>query len=498
MADIKSAQLLLLDLPKNDALKAVQELTTWIESVREHDDFRVDHQLAVLRLLDEAARPLERKLTREYFAGNALTPFQENRIWVALNEFYQHSAQAYLHVQMRYCHGSKGSTAIQSALPLVAARGIAALMGRLKCAAARYVPPEPGIWEGLAALYAHAEAQKYLDEPVALYASASANTSAMNTSVRQEFASALMWHASGISAFNPLQIHLAERLAAHFARHFSVSPQREADSLFGFNLQQPAVPMRLTAENKEANGMRYLGAGSVQPQVEALLGMLQKNTVPETINLGGVFDADTVQEVIRQLSAFWVSAPPVRRDKRHNVIVKMYVIAGYAGLLQLVDPESPPAMDSSEPWTAEDISVSGLRCVLPPARAKGVEVGLLVGTRPERGTHWGAGFVRRLSRDKQNNLHVGIELLGNQVTLAKLRVAGATGVQRALWLNNPGDTSGEVRLLMGPGAFSSGRSLPAELDGKNCLLMPLALLEKSQDYDLARFRRVEQDVADGA
>ena len=72
MADLKSAQALLEDLPKSDALKALQELTAWVESVREQAEFRMDHQLAVLRLLDETARPFERKLMREYFAANTV------------------------------------------------------------------------------------------------------------------------------------------------------------------------------------------------------------------------------------------------------------------------------------------------------------------------------------------------------------------------------------------------------------------------------------------
>jgi hypothetical protein len=84
MADIKSAQKLLEDVPKNDALKALQELTGMIQSARDQAEFRLEHQFAVLRLLDEAARPFERKLTREYFAAtNNLSTFRENRLWMA-------------------------------------------------------------------------------------------------------------------------------------------------------------------------------------------------------------------------------------------------------------------------------------------------------------------------------------------------------------------------------------------------------------------------------
>jgi hypothetical protein len=497
MADMKSAQLLLQDLPKSDALKALYELTTWIESVREHKDFRLDYQLAVLRLLDETARPFERKLTREYFTDKSLTPFQENRIWVALNDFFLQVSQAYLNIQMQYRNGSKGSQAIQPLLPLIAARGICALKGRLKCAAEHYMLPDQTIWGSLAGLYAHAEEARYLDEPVALYAGTGASTSVTNVSVRKEFSRLLMWYASGASSLNPLQVHLAERLSAHFCPYFNISSQRGPDSLFCFDLQRPTSPIRVNAETRSGPGLRFLSAGSVQAHIKALLAMLDKEpVVPESINLGGVFDAGAVKDVVHHLADFWVSALPVRRDARHRVLVKIYVTQGYSSLMREVDARSAPGSGISEPWAVEDISVSGVRCVLTPSRAKGVEIGLLLGTMPERGTHWGAGIVRRLSRDGQNNLHVGIEMLGKQMTAIELHgsASGTGDVQRALWLNDDSEDSEETSLLMSLGAFSGSRSLHAELAGKNYLLVPLALLEKGADYDLARYRKVAEEM----
>src|SRR5512143_3494948 len=90
LADIKSAQQVLDDVPKNDALNAVQELTGWIESIVElADDFRLDHEFAVLRMFDEAAQAHVRKLLRDYFAVQPLSKFQENRLWTVLNSFYK-------------------------------------------------------------------------------------------------------------------------------------------------------------------------------------------------------------------------------------------------------------------------------------------------------------------------------------------------------------------------------------------------------------------------
>ena len=94
LADPKSAQQLLEDLPKNDSLKALQEIAEWVESVRGDDSFRLDNRFATLRLLDETARQFERKLTRELYASESLSKFQENRLWATLNLYYAQLAQA--------------------------------------------------------------------------------------------------------------------------------------------------------------------------------------------------------------------------------------------------------------------------------------------------------------------------------------------------------------------------------------------------------------------
>ncbi len=53
--------------------------------------------------------------------------------------------------------------------------------------------------------------------------------------------------------------------------------------------------------------------------------------------------------------------------------------------------------------------------------------------------------------------------------------------------------SGEVQILMHVDAYSDGRSLQTEIDEKSFLLIPIGLVEKGADYDLAKFRLVEQE-----
>ena len=120
LADIKSAQQVLEDIPKNDALNTVQELTSWIESILElAEDFRLDHELAVLRMFDEAAQPHVRKLLRDYFAVQPLSKFQENRLWTVLNGFYTQIELVHYDVLTRYRNGGRGASEYQAGFGVI-------------------------------------------------------------------------------------------------------------------------------------------------------------------------------------------------------------------------------------------------------------------------------------------------------------------------------------------------------------------------------------------
>ena len=490
LADIKSAQQLLDELPKNDALKALQELTSWTEAMREHAEFPVDHEAAVMRLIDETARPLERKLVRDYFAASSLPSFHENRLWMALNEFYTQFSESYLKILARYRGGERGSSAIKSSLPLISVRGIRAITGRLKCAAARYMLVDPAIWECLAEFYMHADEQRYADEPVQLYSGAPANTS-----VRHEFTGTLAWFVSSASTLNRFHLHLAERLSGCLCKHMTAGKQCGADCLYGFDLSDPKPPLRVTKEIISQPGMLFIGVANVKAHAEQLLKELEKNTVPDELNLGGLYDAEIVRNVLSHLARNLTVPPPMRRTVRHSLKVSLNIANGFSSIMEHSGIGLNFGDDSSTLWEVEDISTGGFHCIVPSSYPASLAIGSLIGLRPEKLDYWGVGIVRRMSRDKQNNLHIGVEILSNRVTGVGLGEQKSEVEQHALWLSSPEDGKEEVRLLMSPDTFSTNRSLHAHFENKGYLLMPLSLLEKGDDFDLARYRKIEKDAS---
>lgn len=494
MADIKSAQALLNDLPKNDAHKSLMELSEWVESVADNAEFKLEHLFAVLRLLDETAQPYTRKLARDYFASQELNKFQENRLWLVLDNFYRHAARAYCVVFRRYCNGDKGAAAIKAQLPLLVARAVCAMTWQLKYACARYGPVDSAMWGVLAQLYRHAEQQQYLDTPLALYSGVTGNTT-----VKSEIARLLGWYGCGVNTLKPLYMHLTERIAGQYASSIEIGAQRGANSLFSFNLDHPVAPALVKGNAAALPCMRFIGMAEMQPKLAALLRTLEKGVVPDSLNLGGSYDAEPVREAAQYLLNY-LSAPPSRRNARREIKVGLNVVNGFEKVIEHTDLALNFSEEMPAHWNVEDISASGFRTILPAQGTDDIRIGSLLGVQPDGVGHWGAAVVRRLMRDDTNRMHVGAEMLSSQVDGVALSQSGGGGGgfedgQPALWLQaKPGEPTGEARLLMKAGAFSAHRSLQARLGGKSYLLIPGRLQEKGADYDLAHFRAIEQEA----
>ena len=494
LADIKSAQQVLEDVPKNDALNAVQELTGWIETIVElADDFRLDHEYTVLRMFDETAQQFVRKLLRDYFTVQPLSKFQENRLWTVLNNFYTQSELAHHDVLTRFRSGARGASGIKSELATLNARGISALTGRLKLAVARYALVESVLWQHLSEFYGHAEINGYQNDAVPLYAGLSGNTSVM-----QEFTTLLTWYGVSAGVLSPLQEHITERLVTYANDGLMVYDQYNANGLFVFDLSQPTPPMRLAVDSTLHPALRFLVAGDALTKLNGLIKTLDKGIVPDNVHFNGAnYEAELVRDILLRLIGNLTQPPPTRRNPRRKINVNLKVANGFFKMLEQTDIGLNFSHENGDIWEVEDISATGFRSVVPLARVDGIKIGSLIGSKPENVPHWGAGIVRRLSRDEKNNLHIGVEVLSTQIVGVSLadRVHTADDeLQVALYLNRPGDTSGEAWLLMKPDTFSPNRSLNMELGGKGYLLLPLSLVETGDDYDLARYRRMEQDV----
>lgn len=493
LASLKSAQQLLDNIPKTDPVEVLLEVGEWIETLFDPaNEFRLDHQYAVMRLLDDAAHPQLRRIIHSYFAVLPPAAFQENRLWGSMNTYFSLCESGYLNLLAGLKNEAKGSSSIKSFLPLITVRGIYALSGRLECAAVRYALIDPKIWEHLALFYAYAEEQKCLDEQLAVYSGLGASTT-----VRSMFASFLMWYTVAVGSLKPQDMHIAKRLIAYMSKSFVVKEQYIPGSLFSFDLAHPASPARVKEDGAMyPHTMRFVSAGSASKLFDDMVRTLNKDLVPEELSMGVSYGAELVREVASHLATCCHAPLPMRRQQRRKIKVNMGVASGFSKMVERTSVDLYLDEDGNETWDVEDVSANGFRCVIPAGNPGNIKIGVLVGLQPEKVAHWGVGVVRRLSRDEQNNLHVGIELLARKVFGVVLH--GHDGYRAdashpALLLEKSGVPEGEGWVLMKNDTYSSSRSPTMTMGEESYLLMPLALLEKGDDFHLAHYRMMAQD-----
>ncbi len=494
MADIKAAHKLVAELPKDDAVKSLMELTDWIASVTVNHDFKMEHQFALIGMLDEASFNCRRTLSRAYFSAQELSQFQENRLWRVLGEWYEKAFEAYYTLFIRYCEKEKGSAGIKDSELLLVARTLRLMAAYLKYGCLHYGPVDAKIWTRLSVLYRHAEQRNYLDASVRLYSNLP-----QLTSVKLEAARLLAWHGCGVTSLSPLAMHLTEHIIAQFGVTLDVTQRASKNTLFGFDLQRPASPHRINVDTTIHPNMRFVSVSGLPDKLADLIKTLKKNIVPDDLILGGNYEAELVREAAEFLLDY-VTELPRRQAVRHEVKVAAKVVHGYAQLLECAANVADAGGITGADWQLNDISPLGFYSLLPQRGNEHVRIGELVGMRPAGLPHWGVAVVRRLMRDDKQHLHVGAGMISNHVSFVRLSQSissvGFEDGQAALWLHpKPGDENdGLVCLLMSH--YVPNCNLETELDGKKYLLIPQALKKRKKDCDLVEFRVIEREEDD--
>jgi hypothetical protein len=491
MADLKSAQAALSDLPKNDALKAIMFLSDSIESVGNHPNFKPNDQFAVLNFLEETSNPFARKLSYEYFTLPDMNGFQGNRLCIALEGLYRNLVNAYFTLFQSNC--------IKPVIKpqLLAVKVIITLREQLKYTSAQYKPFESQAWDRFAHIFQHAEQQRYLDTPLLISPTQGETTTIMSESVKL-----LVWNVCDIYSQPQRNMYLTERIISQHGKSIAITPNYNDHTMFGFDLTNPTSPFRINQNTPHHPTMRYFSLAEMKPGVESLIQSLEKHSVPPELYLRGFFPTEHVLDAAKRVLTYVVS-PPIRNSKRMALSVIMDVVKGYDNTLircreVIRDERTIPSMQ----WTVENVSTNGFLAVTAGRPSESIQIGNLLGIQSSGTDHIGVAVARNLIRDAEGNLRVGAEILATQASEVKLQLSaghdGSSGSGRwlaALWLHTKDELeSGTTLILLRPESFSMQRSMQALFQGKNFLLIPHELKKSDTEFVMARYRVVEQEV----
>lgn len=504
MADAKNAKEIVAELPA-DPLKALADITQWLESLRDTKAFKVERLFENIDLLDGAAKNYQRKLAQDYFATSRQQKFQENRLWTSSFIFWKALSDAYLECVARFESTQTGGTAFRKNLPVIVARTMHALTLQLKWALVRYGPVDPRVWSDIGRLYQFAEASDFVASKVTIYPGTLGDGS-----VQQEFLKAVMLSASSTDGLSPMGQELAERVVAHFSPGFHIAREPGPGCGYCFDIAAGKPPFRVMGDKTPASPTaRYFGAGDALAQLRRVESVIMETgAIPSDVHLGGTYDNETVLPVLHHLAAYWADDAPARSAQRRQTATRMTVLHGMTEILGTLDPANSDALDFSDPgaadnaaesWIVENVSDGGYGAIIPAAKSDWVRVGALIGVKTEVSKHWGIGIIRRVTRDEHQQRRVGIQSLSKIAIPVRVGKSGgafasapADPTDSALLLSATPNSQGEVGVVLREGIYSSRDSLDMIVNNKPYLLMPSRLAEGGEDFDWAMFKVMQR------
>ncbi len=486
MADLKDARKLIAEVPQGDSLKAVEELADWVESVAGTEGFKGPDRLEIYRLLEDAAQPAQRKLTRDFLTVSGVGPIQESRLASTVERLWSALGQAYAEL---FADPAAAKAAPEAALGGALARGMRALSQALKWRLLRYQPIEASVWRGFAQLYRAADARGLLTKPVELFAGGG------QTTPERELLCGLMLWLSSPDALTPDKIDAAERVIQSMAPKFKTAKTEGGIVTHYLDLDSPGPPARVSASAREKPNRVFVSAGEAWQSLPRLADRMRKAGIPDELGGGGA-DVETLHDVIRHLERHWSPTPPVRQSARHRANAPIRVTAGFERTVLALQGMDDALADKIQRWESDNISAGGFSARPPRAAAERLRVGTVIAVQPEGAPAWGVGIVRRLVRS--DPAQVGVQTLGLDAQTAPVRVAGGQStIMRAGWKADtailfPIGDDGVMRVILKAGLYAPSRSLEAEIGDDALLLVPAGLDERGEEYDLCRFRALEK------
>ena len=500
MAGIRQAKKLISELPANDPVKTLDEVTFWLDSIQRTEGFKLDHRFELIDLLDQAARGHQRRLAQDYLATDRQEKFRENKLWNTVFNIWKHLGDAYGQCVEQFQSGASGAGAIGKKLPAIVARALRALTQQLKWQLLRYGPVDDRLWGELGQLYLFAEAKRITTGTIEIYPDAQGHGT-----VQQEFLKAMMLGVSSAGGLTPLKQEIAERTVAHFGGMFTLQAKPTPGCNDFFDLSMRTAPARMIKGIEPNKMTRFFGAGKALPALEHLIEQIKaKDAVPSQVNLGGTYDTGLVLSTMRQLAMYWSDQPPARGSGRRKIATRLTVVHGFREVLRAVDPAAEDALDfeqatGTESWIVENVSEGGFGAVIPQVKGDWIKVGTILAVQAEASQFWAAAIIRRIARDEYQLRHVGIQLLAQAVIPVKLLPPGSVSLanvmrdgERGVLLSTTPDRHGEIALLLRGGSYAPGQGLEMNVRGKQYHLAPRKLVEGGDDFDWAKFRVMQK------
>jgi hypothetical protein len=521
MYNVAAAGKLLADLPP-DHVKALEEITSSLETVAATPAFPLSDRIGVLKLLDETGQKRDAAALAELLRNEKLNEFQRRQLWQVMVDFWEHVSAAYRVCLDEVARETKPGESAHAERTLLLARALRALTREGNTLLLRYLPVRPRIWQELAQLFSLAEKEHAAAELVKAYES-----DALHTNARQEFLRLPMMVAAHPESQRILEIELSARIISRLAGGFHLHAQPDAECTFQFDLAQPSGPARHAAGAPASATTRYFGAAQARVIIQETLDRYAANPKEPEKRFGNDYTIEEKLVALKRLALFWGDSPPKQRWPRVKIEAKIKVAHGYTSASELVTriefsgmaemsadqrvkvkQQTGIALQAEEStaaiteWMERDGSTWGVGVDIPRQDEAWARIGSLLTFHAAGQKAWWLGAIRRMQRDEHDHVHAGIEILSKKPLSVYLRGLGEGAERAENWQTSSGSfrftyvnalilgespaSGANPEILLKRDGFSPGIQYEVLMGEQTPHARLEQLLERGEDYDRVR------------
>jgi hypothetical protein len=433
-------------LPKDNAFKTLEEITSWLDSVKDAPGFRPEVRAEITMLLDEMGQPLYAELLHLYLGAPHLQDFKGMHLWQGLHGFMKTLAEAYSVCVHEYQQAEKKSFDHKELMPVICVRLLRAVAEQMKLEMMHYVDIEQSVWDRLCSCYNFAEANQFAESMVFAYPK-----QVIHISPQRELLRAMMLYESSPGTLAPDQIEVGFRIAGRMVSFFDFKDAPDPDCAYCFDLAKPDAPRRVDGDIQITPTLRFFGAVKAVPKVTDIIAQHEHGLIQKEQRFGSEFTPAGKLTVLKHLQIYWGKDQPHRHQERRGINTAIDVVHSFRTISKLVarmdidnavniSEKDAAALKersdinlaadndevdySTENWTVTDVSVDGIGGMIPNNGGAWVKIGDLCGLKAGNNSVWWIGMIRRLHTDPKGTVHVGIEMLAKKPLSVWLRTLG--------------------------------------------------------------------------
>lgn len=523
--DVAEAKRLLVAMKRDDYFKALDEIATWLETIKDTEGFKPEVRNEIIMLLDEEGQPFYSELLLLYLGEPHLQDFEGMQLWRELHGFMKTLFESYAICIGEYQKLEKPPTQFTERLPVICVRMMRALAEQIKIELMHYVDIEQPAWERLVYCYKFAADHQFAETLVFAYP-----RQALHISPQRELLRAMMLDISSPATLAQDQIEVCFRIITRMVSYFDFKEAPTADCPYWIDLDKPREPQHATSDLKAKLTMRFFGASRAVPKITEIINQHELELIQQEQRFGTELTPAGKLTVLKHVQDHWGNDHIERHQARRKINTAIEVVHSFATINKLVTrmdidnavniSEEDAAIlkerssinlvateetvdFTAEKWVVSEASLSELSGIIPKSAGNWVKIGDLCGIKAENSPLWWVGTINRLHTGANGALHFGIEMLAKKPLSVWLRTLGKGAEKVSAWESSSGSFAYDyisvillpdinnsyvnATMLMASGNYSKDAIYEVMLGEKSREIKLAGLLHEGEDYEQVNF-----------